>query len=78
MASFIKLSVLKKTDQRAVYVLDTNVLLHDPSSLFRFEENIVLIPLFVLDEIDSKKKDPLIGYNAREISYKLEQFIRVK
>jgi PhoH-like ATPase len=76
MASFIKLNVLKQSDQRAVYILDTNVLLHDPSSLFRFEENIVLIPLFVLDEIDSKKKDPLIGYNAREISYKLEQFIQ--
>ncbi len=62
-------------DHRSCYVLDTNVLLHDPSAIFRFEEHIVLIPLFVLDEIDSKKKDPQLGYNAREISQKLEQLI---
>lgn len=62
-------------DHRSAYVLDTNVLLHDPSALFRFEEHFVLIPLFVLDEIDNIKKDPGLGYNAREISHKLEQLI---
>lgn len=38
-----------------IYILDTNVLLHDPKSLFAFEENEVVIPLVVLDELDKKK-----------------------
>lgn len=61
---------------RRVYVLDTNVLLHDPSSLFRFDEHIVMLPLLVLEEIDAKKNDPGIGYNAREISQKLEHLLQ--
>ncbi len=72
----IDLSPSGAHDQRSAYVLDTNVLLHDPSSLFRFDEHIVLIPLLVLDELDSKKKDPLLGYNARDISQKLEQMMQ--
>ncbi len=75
MNSRIDLSPVDQHDTRTAYILDTNVLLHDPSALFRFDEHIVLIPLLVLDEIDSKKKDPVIGYNAREISYKLEQLL---
>lgn len=38
-----------------LYILDTNVLLHDPRSLFAFEDNEVVIPLVVLDELDKKK-----------------------
>lgn len=38
-----------------IYILDTNVLLHDPRSLFAFEDNEVIIPLVVLDELDKKK-----------------------
>lgn len=38
-----------------MYILDTNVLLHDPRSLFAFEDNEVVIPLVVLDELDKKK-----------------------
>ncbi len=72
----IDLNPKNEQDNRSCYVLDTNVLLHDPSAIFRFEENIVIIPLFVLDEIDSKKKDPQLGYNARDISQKLEQLIQ--
>lgn len=60
---------------RKVFVMDTNVLLHDPTSMFRFQEHIVLIPLQVLDEVDSKKSDPIIGFNAREVSAKLEQIL---
>ena len=72
----IDLNPVNSQDQRSAYILDTNVLLHDPSSLFRFEEHIVLIPLLVLDELDSKKKDALLGYNARDISQKLEQMMQ--
>lgn len=60
---------------RKIYVLDTNVLLHDPTAIFRFQENAVVIPLYVLDEIDAKKSDPVIGFNARDVSQKLEQIL---
>jgi PhoH-like ATPase len=72
VTNYTDLSYLAADDRRIVYILDTNVLLHDPASIFRFDEHIVLIPLLALEEIDAKKNDPGIGYNAREISQKLE------
>ena len=60
---------------RKVFVLDTNVLLHDPTSIFRFQEHVVIIPLRVLDELDGKKNDPIIGFNARDVSQKLETIL---
>ena len=49
------------------YILDTNVLIHDPASIFKFEDNNVIIPLPVLEEIDKLKSRPgEIGHNARE------------
>lgn len=71
--NYCDLSYLAKEDKRSVYVLDTNVLLHDPASIFRFDEHIVLIPFLALEEIDAKKSDPGIGFNARDISQKLEK-----
>ena len=71
--NYTDLSYLAKEDKRFVYVMDTNVLLHDPASIFRFEEHIVLIPFIAIEEIDAKKNDPGIGYNARDISQKLEK-----
>ncbi len=62
-------------DGRIAYILDTNVVLHDPSAIYRFDEHIVLISLLTLEEIDNKKSDPGIGYNARDISNKLEQLM---
>jgi PhoH-like ATPase len=51
------------------YVLDTNVLLHDPRALFVFEEHRVVIPLAVIEEIDNqKKRQDEIGRNARTVS----------
>lgn len=38
-----------------IYVLDTNVLLQDPNSIYSFEDNEVVIPAVVLEEVDSKK-----------------------
>jgi Predicted ATPase related to phosphate starvation-inducible protein PhoH len=46
------------TGSKRIYALDTNVLLHDPTSLFRFEEHDVFIPMTVLEELDEKKKAP--------------------
>jgi len=50
-------------------VLDTNVLLQDPHSIFSFEENEVVIPAVVLEEVDSKKRNlDEVGRNARQVS----------
>ena len=43
---------------RKTFVLDTNVLLHDPAALTRFEDNNILIPIEVVEEIDRFKRDP--------------------
>ena len=52
-----------------IYVLDTNVLLQDPNSIFSFEDNEVVIPAVVLEEVDSKKRYmDEIGRNARHVS----------
>ncbi|MBI5532527.1 MAG: PhoH family protein [Deltaproteobacteria bacterium] len=55
------------------YVLDTNVLLHDPQAIFRFEDNDVIIPIFVIEEVDQFKRDGTeIGRNARSVSRLLD------
>ncbi len=56
------------------YILDTNVLLHDPLALYKFEENHVLIPIVVVEEIDKFKRDPSEnGRNARTVSRLLDR-----
>lgn len=56
-----------------IYVLDTNVLLHNPQALFAFEENDVVIPFAVIEEIDNqKRRQDEIGRNARVISQQLD------
>ncbi|MBD0379153.1 PhoH family protein [Paenibacillus sedimenti] len=58
---------------KKIYVLDTNVLLQDPNALFAFEDNEVVIPAVVLEEIDSKKRNAdEIGRNARYVSRLLD------
>lgn len=58
-----------------IYVLDTNVLLQDPNAVFSFENNDVVIPATVLEEIDSKKRlADEIGRNARYVSRLLDGF----
>jgi PhoH-like ATPase len=57
-------TLMKKT-----YVLDTNVLLQDPNAVFAFEDNEVVIPAVVLEEIDTKKRNAdELGRNARYVS----------
>jgi PhoH-like ATPase len=56
-----------------IYVLDTNVLLHDPESLFSFDDNQIVLPLSVIEELDLIKRRPDdIGRNGREASRKLD------
>jgi PhoH-like ATPase len=57
------------------YVLDTNVLLHDARALFAFADNNVVIPIYVLEEIDTFKKDQSeLGRNARQIARLLDEY----
>lgn len=58
---------------RKTFVLDTNVLLHDPAALTRFEDNAIVIPIEVVEEIDRFKRDPAEkGRNARQVSRLLD------
>jgi PhoH-like ATPase len=53
---------------KKTYVLDTNVVLHDPLAIYKFEENEVVIPIFVIEEVDQFKKElSELGRNARTI-----------
>ena len=62
---------------RKVYILDTNVLLHDPRALFRFQDNLVVLPITVIEEIDRFKKElSETGRNARQISRLMDQLRR--
>ncbi|MEJ5226629.1 PhoH family protein [Thermodesulfovibrio sp.] len=62
---------MKKT-----YVLDTNVLIHDPDSIFNFEDNTVVIPYPVIEELDSLKKNPNgKAYAARKVIRYLNELI---
>jgi PhoH-like ATPase len=57
------------------YILDTNVLLHDPNSLLNFEDNNVLLPIEVIEEIDRfKRESSELGQNARAVSRMLDGF----
>ena len=57
-------------------MLDTNVLMHDPASLFRFQEHDLFIPMIVLEELDQCKKGLSdIARNARQTSRFLDEFI---
>jgi len=59
---------------RKTFVLDTNVLLHDPAALTRFEDNNIVIPIEVVEEIDRFKRDPAEkGRNARQVSRLLDE-----
>src|SRR6185369_4311275 len=56
-----------------LFVLDTNVLMHDPMSLFRFEEHDIFLPMIVLEELDSHKKGMTeVARNARQASRSLD------
>ncbi|MGI4983006.1 MAG: PhoH family protein [Janthinobacterium lividum] len=59
-----------------LFVLDTNVLLHDPSSLFRFEEHDIYLPMMTLEELDNNKKGMTeVARNARQVSRLLDGLV---
>jgi len=60
---------------KKIFVLDTNVLLHDPKAIFSFEDNDVVIPIVVIEELDKFKKGvDEIGRNARQVSRILDEY----
>ena len=61
-----------------LFVLDTNVLMHDPTSLFRFEEHDIYIPMAILEELDNHKKGMSeVSRNARQTSRYLDEMIEL-
>jgi PhoH-like ATPase len=63
----------KSRGMKKNYVLDTNVLLHDPQSIFRFEDNNVIIPIYAIEEVDQfKREGSERGRNSRSIARLLD------
>jgi PhoH-like ATPase len=75
----VKSKASRKADQAGqtkMFVLDTNVLMHDPSSLFRFEEHDVYLPMMTLEELDDHKKGMSeVARNARQVSRTLDALV---
>ena len=66
----------KRAGQSCLFVLDTNVLLHDPTSLFRFEEHDIFLPMVVLEELDAHKKGMTeVARNGRQVSRTLDALV---
>jgi PhoH-like ATPase len=68
---------MSEDNKSKIFILDTNVLMHDPSSLFRFQEHGVFIPMIVLEELDNSKKGlSEVARNARQASRFLDELIQ--
>jgi PhoH-like ATPase len=68
--------VADKSGTKKLFVLDTNVLMHDPTSLFRFEEHDVYLPMMTLEELDNHKKGMSeVARNARQVSRSLDALV---
>ena len=67
----------RNTQAELTYVLDTSVLLSDPSAIFRFAEHDIVLPVVVVSELEAKRHDPEIGYFARQALRNLDE-LRVK
>ena len=66
-----------RTASRRLFVLDTNVLMHDPTAIFRFEEHDIYLPMVVLEELDANKKGlSEASRNARQVSRFLDDMMR--
>jgi PhoH-like ATPase len=74
-----KTKKLSSVGPAKLFVLDTNVLMHDPMCLFRFEEHDVFLPMIVLEELDSNKKGMTeVARNARQTSRTLDALVGLK
>ncbi|MEX3934747.1 PhoH family protein [Paraburkholderia phymatum] len=65
-----------EAEVRKLFVLDTNVLMHDPTCLFRFEEHDIYLPMMTLEELDNHKKGMSeVARNARQVSRTLDSLV---
>ncbi len=65
---------MKKKHNKKLFIIDTNVLLHDYKCIYNFEENDVIIPIVVLEELDKfKRGNDLINFHAREFTRELDK-----
>ena len=75
-AKAAKPAARKASGPKRLFVLDTNVLLHDPMSLFRFEEHDIYLPMIVLEELDGHKKGMTeVARNGRQTSRTLDALV---
>ncbi|MBK8882790.1 MAG: PhoH family protein [Bacteroidales bacterium] len=65
---------MKKKHHKKLFIIDTNVLLHDYKCIYNFEENDIIIPIVVLEELDKfKRGNDLINFHAREFTRELDK-----
>jgi PhoH-like ATPase len=65
---------MKRKNNKKLFIIDTNVLLHDYKCIYNFEENDIIIPIVVLEELDKfKKGNDLINFHAREFTRELDK-----
>ena len=69
--------MIKRPDAaKRLFVLDTNVLMHDPTALFRFDEHDIFLPMVVLEELDRGKKGlSEVSRNVRQVSRFLDDLL---
>lgn len=68
--------MLSKTKQSKIFVLDTNVILHDYTCIYQFQDNDVILPITVLEELDKfKRGNDLINFQAREFTRLLDEIV---
>lgn len=64
----------KSSGIKKIFVLDTNVILHDYKAIYHFEENDIILPIVVLEELDKfKRGNDLLNYHAREFTRELDE-----
>ena len=68
---------ITSSGDKKLFVLDTNILMRDPSSIFRFKEHNIFIPMIVLEELDQSKKGlSEVSRNVRQVSRFLDDLIK--
>jgi PhoH-like ATPase len=68
--------MLSKTKKSKIFILDTNVILHDHTCIYQFQENDIILPITVLEELDKfKRGNDLINFQAREFTRLLDEIV---
>jgi PhoH-like ATPase len=68
--------IKRENDKTCLFLLDTNVLMHDPTAIFRFQEHDIFLPMVVLEELDHAKKGlSEVARNVRQVSRFLDQLL---